>query len=49
VAVFGFAFWDSKLSLATLKREDQRIISLLADYAKTQPKLMELMKNAGLL
>jgi hypothetical protein len=25
VSIFGFAFWDRKLSLAPLKKEDQRI------------------------
>jgi hypothetical protein len=49
VAVFGFAFWDRKLSLAPLKREDQRIVSVLIEFAKTQPKLLESLKNAGLL
>jgi hypothetical protein len=49
ISVFGFAFWDRKLSLAPLKKEDQRIVSVLADYAKTQPKLLEIMKNAGLM
>jgi len=49
VAIFGFAFWDRKLSLASLKREDQRIVSVLIEFAKTQPKLSESLKNAGLL
>ena len=49
VSVFGFAFWDRKLSLAPLKREDQRIVAVLVDFAKTQPKLTEILRNAGLL
>ncbi len=49
VAIFGFAFWDRKLSLAPLKREDQRIVGALIEFAKTQPKLLESLKNAGLL
>ena len=49
VSVLGFAFWDRKLSLAPLKKEDQRIIAVLVDFAKTQPKLNEILKNAGLL
>ena len=49
VSVFGFAFWDRKLSLAPLKKEDQRIVAVLVDFAKTQPKLTEILKNAGLL
>jgi hypothetical protein len=49
VSVFGFAFWDRKLSLAPLKREDQRIVSVLIELAKTQPKLTEILRNAGLL
>lgn len=49
ISVFGFAFWDRKLSLAPLKKQDQKILSVLVDYAKTQPKLSEILKNAGLL
>ena len=49
ISVFGFAFWDRKLSLAPLKKEDQRIIAVLVEFAKTQPKLLESLKNAGLL
>ena len=49
VSIFGFAFWDRKLSLAPLKKQDQRILSVLMDYAKTQPKLIEILKSAGLL
>ena len=49
VSIFGFAFWDRKLSLAPLKKQDQRILSVLVDFAKTQPKLSEILKSAGLL
>ena len=49
VSIFGFAFWDRKLSLAPLKKQDQRILSVLVDFAKTQPKLTEILKSAGLL
>jgi hypothetical protein len=49
VSVFGFAFWDRKLSLAPLKKADQRIISILVDFAETQPKLREILRNAGLM
>jgi hypothetical protein len=48
VSVFGFAFWDRKLSLAPLKKEDQRIISVLVEYSKYEPKLLESLRNAGL-
>ncbi|MBC8315690.1 MAG: hypothetical protein ISR55_13265 [Bacteroidetes bacterium] len=49
ISVFGFAFWDRKLSLAPLKKQDQKILSVLIDLAKSQPKLSESLKNAGLL
>jgi hypothetical protein len=49
ISVFGFAFWDRKLSLAPLKNQDEKILSVLRDYAKQQPKLHEILKNAGLL
>jgi uncharacterized membrane protein len=48
ISVFGFAFWDRKLSLAPLKKEDQRIISVLVEYSKYEPKLLESLRNAGL-
>jgi len=49
ISIFGFAFWDRKLSLGPLKKEDQRIIAVLVNFARTQPKLNEILRNAGLL
>jgi hypothetical protein len=49
VSVFGFAFWDRKLSLSPIKRENERTLNVLREYAKHQPKLLEILKNAGLL
>jgi len=49
VSVFGFAFWDRKLSLAPIKRENEKTMAVLREYAKHQPKLFEILKNAGLL
>jgi hypothetical protein len=49
VSVFGFAFWDRKLSLAPMKRDNLRILNALRDYAEHQPKLREILKNAGLM
>ncbi|MEI6435954.1 MAG: hypothetical protein WCP32_13990 [Bacteroidota bacterium] len=49
VSIFGFAFWDRELSLSPHKNEDQRIVSAMVDFAKTQLKLSESLKNAGLL
>jgi hypothetical protein len=49
VSVFGFAFWDRRLSLSPIKRENERTLNVLREYAKHQPKLLELLKNAGLL
>ena len=49
ISVFGFAFWDRKLSLAPLKKQDQKILTALVDFAKTHPKLSESLRNAGLL
>jgi predicted PurR-regulated permease PerM len=49
VSIFGFAFWDRKLSMAPLKRENEKTIIILRDFAKTQPKLAEILRNAGLL
>jgi hypothetical protein len=49
VSVFGFAFWDRKLSLAPIRRENEKTLNILREYAKHQPKLLEILKNAGLL
>ncbi len=49
VSVFGFAFWDRKLSLAPLKREDEKLKSVLLEYSRFQPKLAEILRNAGML
>jgi hypothetical protein len=49
VSVFGFAFWDRKLSLIPMKRENTRVLNALREYAEHQPKLREILKNAGLL
>ena len=49
VAVFGFAFWDRRLSLSPLKRENARVIEVLRDFSEHQPKLREILKNAGMM
>jgi hypothetical protein len=49
VSVFGFAFWDRKLSLAPMKRENLKTLNALRDFAEHQPKLREILKNAGLM
>ncbi|MBM3405022.1 MAG: hypothetical protein FJY10_09060 [Bacteroidetes bacterium] len=49
VSVFGFAFWDRKLSIAPVKRDQARIIESLRELAEHQPKLREILKKAGLL
>jgi len=49
VSVFGFAFWDRKLSLTPLKKENLKTLNALRDFAEHQPKLREILKNAGLL
>ena len=49
VSVLGFAFWDRKLSLAPLKKDNMKLLEVLRDYSDHQPKLREILKNAGLL
>ena len=49
VSIFGFAFWDRKLSLAPLKNENTKTLNALRDFAEHQPKLREILKDAGLL
>ena len=48
-SVFGFAFWDRKLSLAPLKKDNLKTLIALRDFAEHQPKLREILKNAGLM
>ena len=49
VSVFGFAFWDRKLSLAPIKMDNLKTLNALRDFAEHQPKLREILRNAGLL
>ena len=49
VSIFGFAFWDRKLSLAPLRNENQKTLNALREFAEHQPKLREILRNAGLL
>jgi hypothetical protein len=48
VSVFGFAFWDRKLSLAPMKMDNLKTLNALREFAEHQPKLREILKNAGL-
>ena len=49
VSIFGFAFWDRKLSLAPMKKDYLKTLTALRDYSEYQPKLKEILKSAGLL
>jgi len=49
VSVFGFAFWDRKLSMRPVKDEQRKMMLVLREYADHQPRLREILKNAGLL
>jgi hypothetical protein len=49
ISVFGFAFWDRKLSVAPLKAENLKTLNALREFAEHQPKLREILKNAGLM
>jgi hypothetical protein len=49
VSIFGFAFWDRKLSLAPVKKDNLKTLNALREFAEHQPKLREILKNAGLL
>jgi hypothetical protein len=49
VSIFGFAFWDRKLSLAPVKKDNLKTLNALRDFAEHQPKLREILKNAGLM
>jgi len=45
VSVFGFAFWDRKLSLAPMKAENLKTLNALREFAGHQPKLREILKT----
>jgi hypothetical protein len=49
VSVFGFAFWDRRLSLRPMKEEQRNVLGVLRDYAEHQPRLREILKNTGLM
>jgi hypothetical protein len=49
VSVFGFAFWDRRLSMVPMKKENAKMLNVLRDFAEHQPKLREILKNSGLL
>ncbi|MBN1547169.1 MAG: hypothetical protein JW902_10965 [Syntrophaceae bacterium] len=49
ISVFGFAFWDRKLSMRPMKEEQRKMILVLREYADHQPRLREILKNARLL
>lgn len=49
VSIIGFAFWDRKQSMAPLRKDQTRIIESLRELAVHQPKLREILKNAGLM
>ena len=49
ISIFGFAFWDRKISLAPLKKDNLKTLNALREFAENQPKLREILKNAGLL
>ncbi len=48
-SVFGFAFWDRKTSLEPVKNDNLKTLNVLRELAESQPKLREILKNAGLL
>ena len=48
-SVFGFAFWDRKTVVDPIKKDNLKTLNVLREYAETQPKLREILKNAGLL
>jgi hypothetical protein len=48
-SVFGFAFWDRKTSLEPIKNDNLKTLNVLRELAESQPKLREILKNAGLL
>ena len=44
----GFAFWDRKTANKPLKEENKKIMNILKDYSKDEPRLKEILKNASI-
>lgn len=49
ISVFGLTLWDRKITIAPLKREDEKLKIALREFSRTQPKLAEILRNAGML
>ena len=45
----GFAFWDRKTANKPLKEENKKIMTILKDFSKDEPRLKEILKNASVL
>ena len=49
ISVFGFAFWDRKLSLAPVSKENEKTITVLRELSNHIPALREILKSSGML
>ncbi len=49
ISVFGFAFWDRKLSLAPVRKENEKTITVLRELSNHIPALREILKSAGMM
>ncbi len=49
ISVFGFAFWDRKLSLAPVRKENEKTITVLRELSNHIPALREILKSSGML
>ncbi len=44
----GFAFWDRKTANKPLKEENKKIMNILKDYSKVEPRLDEILKKTAI-
>ena len=49
ISVFGFAFWDRKLSLAPVRKENEKTMTVLRELSNHIPALREILKSSGML
>lgn len=56
IFMLGFIIWDRRTTLAPikseieeLKRENEKMKAIFIKQAESQPKLLEILKNAGIL
>jgi uncharacterized protein YdhG (YjbR/CyaY superfamily) len=48
MVLMGFVLWDRRSAITPLKRRTHRLEDALIEFAKTDPKIMEILKKAAI-